>query len=211
MSSSTPARGNLLIVAAPSGGGKSSLVNALLERDRRLVLSISHTTRPPRRGEVNGEWYHFVDDDTFARLVHERTFLEHAEVFGHRYGTHAGMVNGQLERGRDVILEIDWQGARQVRDTVPDSHSVFILPPSLETLRRRLTRRATDSEEVIERRMRDARSEMSHWAEFDFLVVNDDFETALGDLAAIVRSLRLGRSRQQKQHAALLAELLGNG
>ena len=204
-------RGNLLIVAAPSGGGKSSLVNALLEADPQLVLSISHTTRAPRRGEQDGEWYHFVDRGEFERLIGKQAFLEHAEVFGHLYGTHAKTVNQQLERGLDIILEIDWQGARQVRAAMPGCRSVFILPPSLEILRQRLTRRATDSEEVIKRRMRDARSEISHWEEFDFLVVNDDFETALADLRAVIGSLRLGRSYQQKQYAPLLAELLGNG
>jgi guanylate kinase len=208
MSNDQGARGNLLIVAAPSGGGKSSLVNALLERDPRLVLSISFTTRAPRRGEKDGEWYHFADREEFERLVGENAFLEHAKVFGHWYGTHTQTVERQLDQGLDVILEIDWQGARQIRAALPGCHSIFILPPSLATLRQRLTRRATDSDEVIDGRMQEARSEISHWAEFEYLVVNDDFETALADMEAIVRSLRLGLSYQQKQHAALLEELL---
>ncbi len=210
MSSSATTRGNLLIVAAPSGGGKSSLVNAALARDERLVLSISHTTRPARHNERDGEWYHFVEHEAFEELLAADAFLEHAEVFGNHYGTHAGMVDQLLGQGLDVILEIDWQGARQVREKVPECHSIFVLPPSLETLRQRLTRRATDSEAVIAHRMEEARSEMSHWAEFDYLVVNDDFDTALADLTAIIRSLRLGRGYQQNQYAPLLAELLGN-
>jgi guanylate kinase len=209
MPSEPETRGNLLIVAAPSGGGKSSLVNALLEGNANLALSISHTTRLPRRGEEDGEWYHFVDRGSFDRMIGDNAFLEHAEVFGNLYGTDALTVNRQLEQGLDIILEIDWQGARQVRASMPGCCSVFILPPSLEVLRQRLTKRATDSDEVIARRMRDARSEISHWQEFDFLVVNDDFETALADLRAILRSLRLGRTYQHEHCAPLLAELLG--
>jgi guanylate kinase len=208
MSSETHAPGNLLIVAAPSGAGKSSLVNALLESDARLVLSISHTTRTPRPGERDGEWYHFIDQETFDRQAGENAFLEYARVFDHCYGTSAAAVNALLDEGRDVILEIDWQGARQVRAARPECHSIFILPPSLEVLQTRLKRRATDSAEVIARRMRDARSEISHWQEFDFLVVNDDFDTALADLRAIIRSLRLKLPYRQKQYAPLIEELL---
>jgi guanylate kinase len=211
MSNDARARGDLLIVAAPSGAGKTSLVNALLEADERLSLSVSHTTRPARSGEREGEHYHFVGTGEFDRLVAENAFLEHAVVFGNRYGTHAGMLHDTLEQGLDVILEIDWQGAQQVRAKFANCHSIFILPPSLDELRQRLSRRATDSTEVIEGRMQQARSEMSHWAEFDYLVINDRFETALADLAAIVRSLRLGRQRQQQVNHALLAELLGKG
>jgi guanylate kinase len=208
MSSEAHAPGNLLIVAAPSGAGKSSLVNALLESDARLVLSISHTTRTPRPGERDGEWYHFIDQETFDRQAGENAFLEYARVFDHCYGTSAAAVNALLDEGRDVILEIDWQGARQVRAARPECHSIFILPPSLEVLQTRLKRRATDSAEVIARRMRDARSEISHWQEFDFLVVNDDFDTALADLRAIIRSLRLKLPYRQKQYAPLIEELL---
>ncbi|NIP16824.1 MAG: guanylate kinase [Xanthomonadales bacterium] len=206
----TGRRGNLVIVAAPSGGGKSSLVNALLERDPGLVLSISHTTRQPRPGENDGDWYHFTDRESFLRLVDEGAFLEHATVFDNHYGTHAGEVERQLEQGLDVILEIDWQGARQVRAARPETRSIFIVPPSLEVLRQRLSRRATDSDSTIERRMRDAQSEISHWHEFDFVVVNDDFDTALADLEAVFRSLRLAVAYQEKQHDSLLAELLAN-
>ena len=211
MSSSGDIRGNLLIVAAPSGGGKTSLVNALLAADEKLVLSVSHTTRAPRQGEKNGVQYHFVTRDEFMALADKEAFLEHALVFGYHYGTHGKSLEKQLVQGLDVILEIDWQGAMQIRDAFPDCRSVFILPPSLNALRQRLARRATDSEEVINRRMRDAQAEILHWQEFDFLVVNDDFDTALDNLRAILRSLRLGRAHQKKQYAALLAELLGNG
>jgi guanylate kinase len=208
MSSEQGTRGNLLIIAAPSGGGKSSLVNALLRSDPRLALSISHTTRTPRPGERDGEWYRFVDQDEFLRLADDDAFLEHARVFDHHYGTSRKVVDALLDAGRDVILEIDWQGARQVRAAMPECHSVFIVPPSMGVLRQRLTRRATDSDEVIDRRMRDAQAEMSHWDEFEFLVVNDDFDTALADLQAIVRSLRLSLPYQQSRCAGLLAELL---
>lgn len=210
MPSEQLSRGDLLIVAAPSGGGKTTLVNALLEGDDRLTLSVSHTTRPPRPGEQPGEHYYFVTEAEFETLAADGAFVEHALVFGHHYGTHAGMLQEMLERGLDVILEIDWQGARQVRERFPDCRSVFILPPSLETLRQRLSQRAQDTEEVIEKRMQQARSEISHWAEFDFLVVNDEFEAALADLEVVLRSLRLARPRQQHEYANLLAELLGS-
>jgi guanylate kinase len=211
MSSRAVSRGSLLIVAAPSGAGKTSLVNALLEADARLALSVSHTTRPPRPGERDGEHYHFVDERAFQQLVREDAFAEHALVFGHHYGTHAGFVQDQLQRGLDVILEIDWQGAQQVREAFPECRSVFVLPPSLADLRRRLALRGTDSEDVIHQRMPQARAEISHWREFDYLVVNDHFETALEDLQALLRSLRLTQQRQQVDNAELLAELLGSG
>lgn len=203
--------GRLFIIAAPSGGGKTSLVNALLAADQRLTLSVSHTTRAPRPGEVDGQHYHFTDPETFARRVEAGEFLEHATVFGHLYGTHAGALEAQLNQGFDVILEIDWQGAAQVRAAFPQCRSMFILPPSLEVLRERLSRRGQDSAEVIRRRMRDAQAEISHWEEFDYLVVNEDFQTALQDLQAIIHCCRLGREIQARQHAALLAELLGSG
>lgn len=210
MSSSQLRKGGLFVVAAPSGAGKTSLVNALLAGDERLVLSISHTTRPPRPGEVGGRHYHFTDEATFRRMVAENAFLEHAVVYGHRYGTHAGTSSQLLEQGRDIILEIDWQGAQQVKAAYPSSHSIFILPPSLETLRERLGHRGQNSEAVIEGRMREAQGEISHWQEFDYLVVNDDFEQAQADLAEILESCRQNRPYPQKQYVALLAELLGN-
>jgi guanylate kinase len=211
MSNKSRSRGDLLIVSAPSGGGKTSLVNALLAADDRLSLSVSHTTRKPRPGERDGEHYHFVDDGVFDGLVAEDAFLEHAVVFGNRYGTHEGLLTQKLEQGLDVVLEIDWQGARLVRERFRDCASIFILPPSLTALQDRLFRRATDSPDVIRKRMDQAKSEMSHWPEFDFLVINDQFESALDDLKAVLRSLRLARGRQQKDHHELLAELLGNG
>lgn len=201
----------LFIIAAPSGGGKTSLVNALLSADRRLALSVSHTTRSPRPSEVDGQHYHFTDRTRFEQMIADGDFLEHATVFGHAYGTHAGALQAQLDQGLDVILEIDWQGAAQVRAAFPASRSVFILPPSLEVLRERLSRRGQDSAAVITQRMQEAQTEISHWHEFDYLVVNEDFQDALGDLQAIIRSCRLGREVQGRQHTALLAELLGNG
>ncbi len=204
-------QGMLFIIAAPSGGGKTSLVSALLAGDARLSLSVSHTTRNPRPGETNGKQYHFVDRQEFLRLVRQQAFLEHAKVFGHHYGTHAGALDSQLASGRDVILEIDWQGAAQVRRSFPGCSSVFILPPSLEILRRRLSQRALDSAEVIDHRMHDAQSELSHWAEFDYLVINDDFDTALAQLRAIIRCTRLNRVHPQNQDAQMLAQLLVNG
>lgn len=199
--------GTLYVVAAPSGAGKTSLVNALVERDPELVLSVSYTTRAPRPGEEDGAHYHFVSDDAFDRMVAEGAFLEHAEVFGKRYGTGRNQVVEALGKGRDVILEIDWQGARQVREAMPESVSIFILPPSREALMRRLQGRGQDSPEVIHRRMNEADEELSHWNEFDYLVVNDDFDTALADLEAIIRSRRLTRDKQRQRHARLLAAL----
>ena len=201
---------NLYVVAAPSGGGKTSLIQALLERDDRICLSISHTTRPPRPGETDGVHYHFVDEDFFQKLVEENAFLEHALVFGHRYGTGRAGVAGQLAEGYDVMLDIDWQGARQVRKSFPNCCSIFILPPSLEELTRRLSLRAQDSPEVIAKRMQQARSEIAHWDEFDFVVINDDFDAALDDLHAIVRQRHPVRHGQEERIAALLADLLQN-
>jgi len=200
--------GTLYVVAAPSGAGKTSLVNALVERDPDVVLSVSHTTRPPRPGEHDGVHYHFVSDRDFQAMVRAGEFLEHADVFGKRYGTGRRQVVAALEDGRDVILEIDWQGARQVREAMPGSVGIFILPPSREELVRRLTGRGQDSEDVIARRMAEAHEELSHHGEFDVLIVNDDFDRALADLTAVVRSGRLSRERQRRRHAALIASLL---
>ena len=200
--------GTLYIVAAPSGAGKSSLVNALLERERDIVLSISHTTRPPRPGDVDGGHYHFVNRGVFERLIAADAFLEHAEVFGNLYGTSRRAVEPLLKQGRDVLLEIDWQGARQVREVMPDCVSIFILPPSREELERRLRTRAADSAITIARRLAESRDEIAHVADFDYVVVNDQFADALGDLRSIVTTRRLRREAQTRRHAALIADLL---
>lgn len=199
---------NLYVVAAPSGGGKTSLIRALLEKDEKASLSISHTTRAPRPGEVEGLHYHFVDDSTFTRMIAENAFLEHAQVFDNRYGTGRDAVSLKLAAGYDIILDIDWQGARQIRGNFPDCCTIFILPPSLEVLRNRLANRGQDSMEVIERRMKDARAEISHWNEFDFVIINDDFDQALADLQSIVRHRKLRRPEQKNRNDDLVAELL---
>jgi guanylate kinase len=203
-------KANLYAIAAPSGGGKSSLINALLQSDQSVELSISHTTRAPRPGEENGVHYHFVDDAEFQRLTAGNLFLEHARVFGHCYGTSREFVEQKLSAGKNVILDIDWQGARQVRENFPACRSIFILPPSLESLRHRLIKREQDSQEVIDRRMQAAPGEISHWDEFDFLIINDDFDLALGDLRSIVRHNRLLRKIKKQRYEHLLAELLKN-
>lgn len=200
---------NLYVVAAPSGGGKTSLVNALLEKDRRVQLSVSYTTRPPRPGEVDGLHYHFVDEDTFRALIDRDAFLEHARVFDFRYGTSREAVEQQLSEGFDVILDIDWQGARQIRNSFPSSRSIFIVPTSLDALRQRLIARGQDSDAVIQRRMRDARAEISHWEEFDFLIINDEFEQALSELHSIIRSGKAHRPYDERHYGEILAELLG--
>jgi len=200
---------NLYVVAAPSGGGKTSLINALLETDERIRLSISHTTRAPRPVEKNGVHYHFINEDAFESLIGQNEFLEHARVFGNFYGTGRKVVESQLEAGFDVILDIDWQGARQIRAAFPSCRSIFIIPPSLEALRQRLVARGQDSEQVIQRRMRDAQAEISHWNEFDYLVINDNFDLALSDLRSIIRSGRPQRQRTDSEYGEILAELLG--
>jgi guanylate kinase len=200
--------GTLFVVAAPSGAGKSTLVNALLEREPGISLSISHTTRPPRPGETYGRHYYFVERAEFERQIADGIFLEHAEVHGHLYGTSRTTVQELLAQGRDVLLEIDWQGARQIRASKPDCVSVFILPPSRAELERRLRGRGSDAPEVIERRLRNSRGEIGHAHEFDFILVNDVFETALADLQAVVRAVRLRGALQWQRHEALIAELL---
>ncbi len=202
---------NVYVVAAPSGGGKTSLIRALLEMDDRVRLSVSHTTRAARPGERDGEHYHFVDEAAFLDLVERGAFLEHARVFDHRYGTGKEAVQKQLDAGFDVVLDIDWQGARQIRRSFPSSRSIFIIPPSLEVLRQRLVRRGQDSEKVIRRRMRDAQAEISHWDEFDYLVINDDFDEALADLHSIIRSGQPQRGEDRASSTEILAELLGTG
>ena len=201
-------QGNLFIVSAPSGAGKTSLLKALLERDGNLRLSVSHTTRAPRPGEEDGVHYHFVSVDEFMRLAGEGAFLEQAQVFDNYYGTSQAAVQSLLDEGHDVVLEIDWQGARQVRKAFPEAVSIFIMPPSVEALRQRLGNRGQDDEAVIERRMRDARSELSHYAEYDYLVVNDDFDLALDELRCIVRAERLKLTRSAERNAAALQEML---
>ena len=202
---------NLFIVAAPSGGGKTSLIRALLEQDSDVSLSISHTTRAARPGEQDGVHYHFVSDPAFVQLIEQNAFIEHARVFDHRYGTAREPVEDKLRAGYDVLLDIDWQGARQIRENFPACTSIFILPPSLEVLRNRLSRRGQDSEAVIEKRMRAARNEISHWNEFDFVIINDEFDQALSDLVSIVRKGKLNRADQKDRYQDLLAELLKNG
>jgi guanylate kinase len=201
--------GMLYILSAPSGAGKSSLLRALLAAvGDSATVSVSHTTRKPRPGEVDGRDYHFIDVAAFQAMVGEDAFLEHARVFDNHYGTSHAAVAQQLADGRDVILEIDWQGARLVRELMPESTGIFILPPSREALRERLQGRGQDDIAVIERRMRDAISEMSHYNEYDYLVINDVFERALEDLVAILRSRRLRLAQQSLGQADLLRSLL---
>ena len=200
--------GTLFIVSAPSGAGKSTLVNALLAREPGIALSISHTTRAPRPGDVNGKHYHFVDRVTFEAMIARGEFLEHAEVFGNLYGTSLAGVQAQLAAGHDVLLEIDWQGAAQVRKAVPDCVTIFILPPSRAELERRLRARASDSEATIERRLAESREEMSHAHEFDCVIVNDVFEDALAQLQAIVHAVRAGRPLPHERHGNLISQLL---
>ncbi len=203
--------GTLFVVAAPSGAGKSSLVAALLEREPQIGLSISHTTRAPRPREVDGQQYFFVSRPQFERDVAAGLFLEHAEVHGNLYGTSRTAVQARLAQGQDVLLEIDWQGAQQIRRVMQDCRSIFILPPSRAELERRLRGRASDSEAVIERRLHNSRGEIAHACEFDFILVNDVFAVALDDLQAIVRAVRQRSTAQWQRHAALIAELLAPG
>ena len=201
-------KGHLFIVAAPSGAGKSTLVNALLAREPGIALSISHTTRAPRPGDVDGVQYHFVDRAAFGRMVSCGEFLEHADVFGNCYGTSRRAVEPILATGRDVLLEIDWQGAEQVRRAMPECVSIFILPPSRTELERRLRARATDSEATIEKRLAASREEIAHAGEFDCIVVNDHFEDAVAALQAIVRDARTGTALPKDRHAGLINQLL---
>ena len=203
-----PMRGTLYIVAAPSGAGKSSIVNAVLQRDANIRLSISFTSRAPRPGERHAEHYNFVTAAEFEAMVEAGDFFEYARVHGDWKGTARQSVEPQLAAGHDVLLEIDWQGARQVRAKVPDAVSVFILPPSRAALEERMRKRGQDSEEVIGRRLAAAREEMSHHSEFDFLIVNDDFDTAVREMQSIFLSSRLRRERQVQRHADLIDTLL---
>ncbi|HFE38505.1 MAG TPA: guanylate kinase [Gammaproteobacteria bacterium] len=201
-------KGHLFVISAPSGAGKTSLVRALMEYTDHLTTSTSYTTRPQRPGEENGKDYHFVDEQTFLSMRAANDFVESAEVFGHFYGTSKSALTKELDNGNDVILEIDWQGAEQVRNLFPDSTGLFILPPSKTILLERLKNRATDSAEVITRRTAEAITEMSHYAEFDYLVINDDFDIALLEAQSIILSFRLKTARQCETHKDLLNELL---
>ena len=201
--------GTLYIVSAPSGAGKTSLVNALIKDDKRVSVSVSHTTRGKRPGEEHGVNYHFVSHDEFKALIDKNDFLEHAEVFGNFYGTSRSTLQQVLDRGDDLILEIDWQGARQVRELMPEARSIFILPPNLEALRQRLDGRGQDSAEIIAGRMKEAVSEMQHYDEYEYVIINDDFDAALEELKAVFRSNRLLLNKQQARHGALLKQLIG--
>ncbi len=202
------AKGRLYVISAASGAGKTSLVNALLEQLPGIDVSVSHTTRAPRDGEVDGVNYYFVETEEFEKMVESAEFFEHASVFGNMYGTSQHHVEDQLLSGKDIILEIDWQGARQIRKLMPDCRTIYIAPPSKEALRERLTSRAQDDDTVIDQRMQEAVSEMSHYVEFDYLVINDVFEQARENLVAIIRGNRMSLERQQDQHTEMLAQLL---
>ena len=201
-------RGSLYIVSAPSGAGKTSLVGKLIELDSRITVSVSSTTRAIRPGEENGVNYHFLSVEDFEAKILQGDFLEHAQVFDNFYGTSQSSVENQLQSGKDVILEIDWQGAQQVRELMPHAISIFILPPSLKELKRRLTGRGTDSDEIIERRMADAVSEISHYNEFDYIVINNNFDIALKELHSIFGSGRLSQTRQVEAHNSLIQAML---
>lgn len=202
--------GTLFIVSAPSGAGKTSLVSALIKQDSLIEVSVSHTTRPKRPGEQDGVNYNFVSIEQFKANIDTGDFLEHAEVFGNFYGTSQHWVTDKLEAGQDIILEIDWQGAQQVRKVLPNSVSIFILPPSLQALRERLSNRGQDSEEVIAGRMAEAQSESSHYCEYDYLIINDNFDLALQELHAVFLAQRQKQAVQAKRHEALIAELLSS-
>lgn len=204
--------GNLFILSAPSGAGKSSLITALLKQasPRAMQVSVSHTTRDARPGEVNGEHYHFVSVEEFKRQISDSSFYEYAEVFGNYYGTSEVAIDAQLEQGIDVFLDIDWQGAQQVRMKKPEVTTIFISPPSRAELENRLRGRGQDSDEVIASRMAQAKSEISHFQEFDYVIVNDDFDQALADLTTIVNNQRLKRGQQAVEHEAMFSQLLAD-
>lgn len=200
--------GLLFVVAAASGTGKTSLVKALLDRSSNLHISVSHTTRPQRVGEVDGVHYHFIEKEQFLERIQQKAFIEYAEVFGNYYGTSQATVQEQLDKGHDVLLEIDWQGAEQVRKLFPNSIQIFILPPSQFELRQRLSNRKTDSLEVIEHRLSCAVNDMQHYVNFDYVVVNDVFDKAVAELHAIIISNRLTKAQQETNQKALIADLL---
>jgi len=202
------ANGILYVISAASGAGKTSLISAMLQQVTGVEVSVSHTTRAPREGEVDGVNYYFVDKPAFEKMVEAGEFLESASVFGNMYGTSRQHIQQQLQTGKDVILEIDWQGARQIRRLIPDCKSIYILPPSVTALRERLTHRGQDDDAVINKRMQQAVSEMSHYVEFEYLIINDDFDEARDNLAAIIRGNRMMFEYQQHHHADLLTALL---
>jgi guanylate kinase len=202
--------GNLFILSAPSGAGKSSLIHALLGQHQDMQLSVSHTTRAPRPGEVDGVHYHFVSVEQFKALIADNNFLEWAEVFGNYYGTSRTAIEQVLALGRDVFLDIDWQGARQIKSQVPSVLSIFILPPSVAELEKRLNQRGQDNQEIIAKRMLQAKSEISHVTEYDYVLVNDDFQQCLNELQQVVLSQRLTLQKQQQRQQALLTDLLAN-
>ena len=202
--------GTLFIVAAPSGGGKTSLVKQLINDLERIVVSVSHTTRKARPGETEGVDYFFVDEEKFMAMVNDSSFVEHAQVFNHYYGTSVAQIKDRLSQGIDVVLDIDWQGAKQIRHTFSDAISIFVLPPSLEALKQRLLLRRQDDDQIIESRMQRARDELSHYPEFDYLIVNDDFSKAATELQAIVLAHRLRIARQVKEQGQLLSFLLSS-
>ena len=203
-------KGNLFVVSSPSGAGKSSLISALLKKHNDMQVSVSHTTRDPRPGEVDGIHYHFVTKKEFKQLIEDNGFYEWAEVFGNYYGTSKQSIEAQLQQGIDVFLDIDWQGARQMRDQVADIITVFILPPSHTELLDRLHKRGQDSEEVIHKRMREAKTEMSHYDEYDFLLINDDFEWTLNQLEQLILTHRLKVTSQTSKYQSLIQQLLAN-
>ncbi len=199
--------GNLFIVTAPSGAGKTSLVKALLEHDSQVKLSVSYTTRPPRPGETDGKDYHFVTEQKFLEMLERGDFLESAQVYGNRYGTSQPWIENAVRAGTDILLEIDWQGAEQVRKIFPRAIGIFILPPSLEALLERLKGRGQDSGEVIARRLAAAREDIGHVEQFDYVIINDVFETALQDLIAVIRAQRLKAEQQLGAHAEMISNL----
>ena len=206
---------NLFIISAPSGCGKTSLVEALIKKTKNLCVSVSHTTRPPRPDEANGINYYFVSIDEFEEMIKQNAFVEHAMVFDNHYGSSSQLIKEKLDEGVDVILEIDWQGARQVKNNMPNSTSIFILPPSKEALLERLQQRAQDNDATINKRMSDAQNQMQHFNEFDYLIINDDFDSALNDLNLIIcipdkasKRFSLSLSEQSKKHKKLLEKLI---
>ena len=200
--------GHLYIVSAPSGAGKTSLVNAVIAKDKNICVSVSHTTRPMREGEVEGVNYYFVSKEQFEQMIAENTFIEYAQVFSHYYGTSKLAIAEQLALGQDVILEIDWQGARQIKELYPDATGIFILPPSLDVLNQRLKARGQDSEQVINQRMAQAVSEMSHYDEYEYIIINDNFDLASQALLSIFYSRRLLTHVQMTRNSTLLKNLL---
>lgn len=209
---SNKAPGGLYVVSAPSGGGKTSLTRASIDQLARsgitAEISVSYTTRAPRPGEQEGVHYHFVDRDAFKAMIARGEFLEHAEIYGEHYGTARARTEALLAQGRDVILDIDWQGARQVKHQVPDTIAIFILPPSITKLEQRLRARKQDSEDAIAKRMAQARAEMAHYSEYDYLIINKDFEQAMGELMSIFMARRLRRPAQEIRHKSLIQKLL---